>query len=71
MGATSLKVKVSSCDDESSLATLEDVQELRNHFSNAPIWGQAASQEGRYVMTKRALRCERKRAWKAQNAYQR
>lgn len=65
-GATTLKVQVHWDDESSALVMLEDEQDLRRKFPEAPAWGQAASQQGGYVVMPRDMRRRRrKQVWKA------
>lgn len=45
-GASVLKVKVCWGNDSAALVTMEDEQDLRHRFLEAPVWGQAVSQQG-------------------------
>jgi hypothetical protein len=68
-GASALKVKIRWGDESAALVTMEDEQDLRQRFPEAPAWGQVASQQGGYVMTPRDMRRRRcKQAWKARCA---
>jgi len=45
-GASALKVRDRWGNDSVALVTMEDEQDLRHRFLEAPAWGQAASQQG-------------------------
>ena len=48
--STSRRVRVLWDNLPASMATWEDLDELRRHFPAAPAWGQAGSQGGENVM---------------------
>jgi hypothetical protein len=53
-GASSLKALI-QWDTPSQLCTWEDEADMKRRYQHASAWGQADSEEGRNVMTKRAI----------------